>query len=343
MIIGLVDEAVRRGARQAKACETLGLDRRTVQRWKRGALEDQRRGPRHSPANKLSAAERKRVLEVVNQPEHRDLPPSQIVPRLADDGKYVASESTMYRVLREADQVKERGRAKPRQHRRPEPHVATAPNQVYSWDITYLKGPVRGMFFYLYLMLDVWSRKIVGWEVHEQECSERASQLLLRTCLIEGVSSTDLLVLHSDNGAPMKGATMLATMERLGVVASFSRPRVSNDNPFSESCFRTMKYRPEYPERPFASLEQARAWVVRFVAWYNHEHRHSAIRFVTPAQRHGGSDLAILEQRKAVYERARRRHPERWTGECRDWSPIEIVELNPAQENRTESKEEAAA
>ncbi len=343
MILELIDEAVARGARQAKACEVLGLDRRTVQRWKRGPADDQRRGPKQSPANKLSEAERRRVLKTANSPEHRDLPPSQIVPRLADQGEYVASESTMYRILREEDQSKERGRAKPREQRRPAPHVATAPNDVWSWDITYLKSPVRGMFFYLYLILDVWSRKIVGWEIHEDESSERAGQLLARTCLLEGVSALDLLVLHSDNGSPMKGATMLATMERLGVVASFSRPRVSDDNPFSESCFRTLKYRPEFPERPFASLEEARAWVARFVEWYNHEHRHSAIRFVTPAQRHDGSDLALLERRKAVYERARQRHPERWTTACRDWSPIEIVELNPARENRRESKEETAA
>lgn len=329
MIISLVDEAVVRGARQAKACATLGLDQRTVQRWKKGPSEDQRRGPKTSPANKLSETERRHVLEVVNQPEHRDLPPSQIVPRLADEGEYIASESTMYRVLREKDQAKERGRAKPRERRRPEPQVATGPRQTWSWDITYLKGPVRGTFFYLYLMLDVWSRKIVGWEVHEEENSERASQLLRRTCLAERVSVLDLLVLHADNGGPMKGATMLATMERLGVVASFSRPRVSDDNPYSEACFRTLKYRPEFPEQPFASLDDARTWVARFVAWYNNEHRHSAIRFVTPAQRHDGDHLAILEQRRRVYERARAKHPERWTAGIRDWSPIVSVELNP--------------
>lgn len=343
MILELIAEAVARGARQAGACEVLGLDRRTVQRWKSGPIDDQRRGPKRSPANKFSDAERRRVLDTMNLPEHRDLPPSQIVPRLADQGTYLASESSMYRILREADQVKERGRAKPRQHRRPDPHVATAPNQLYSWDITYLKAPVRGMFFYLYLMLDVWSRKIVGWEVHEEECSERASQLLTRVCLVEGLNPLDLLVLHSDNGSPMKGATMLATMERLGVVASFSRPRVSDDNPFSESCFRTMKYRPEYPERPFASLEDARAWVARFVEWYNNEHRHSGIRFVTPAQRHNGLDGELLARRQGVYEQARRRHPERWSGSCRNWSPIQIVELNRPRVHRGKTEEEAAA
>jgi len=181
MILDLIDEAVARGARQAKACEVLGLDRRTVQRWKSGPIDDQRRGPKHSPANKFSDAERRRALDTMNLPEHRDLPPSQIVPRLADQGTYLGSESSLYRFLRAEDQLKERGRAKPRQHRRPDPHVATAPNQIYSWDITYLKAPVRGMFFYLYLMLDVWSRKIVGWEVHEEECSETKTISILAT------------------------------------------------------------------------------------------------------------------------------------------------------------------
>lgn len=342
MILSLVAEAVERGARQAKACETLGLDRRTIQRWKRGPSEDQRRGPRRSPSNKFSASERRQVLEVVNAPEHRDLPPSQIVPRLADDGEYLGSESTMYRILREAKQLKHRGRARPRIVRRPEPHVATAPGEVWSWDITYLKSPVRGMYFYLYLILDVWSRKIVGFEVHDRESPELAAELVRRTCMAEGIDASSLLVLHSDNGGPMKGATMLATLERLGVKASFSRPRVSDDNPFSESLFRTLKYRPEYPDRPFISLEQAREWMMRFVRWYNDEHRHSSIRFVTPAQRHNGNDLAILEHRHHVYERARKNNPERWTGQSRDWSPITTVELNPSRVRGTKTEEDVA-
>jgi len=311
VILSLVDEAVARGARRAKACETLGLDRRTLQRWKYGPSEDQRRGPRGSPSNKQSPSEQARLLKVVNQPEYRDLPPSQIVPRLADKGQYVGSESTMYRGLKKAKQLKHRGRAQPRTSRRPEAHVATGPGEVWSWDITYLKSPIRGIFFYLYLILDVWSRKIVGFEVYDRESPDLASELVRRTCMREGINASCVLVLHSDNGGPMKGTTMLATLETLGVAASFSRPRVSDDNPFSESLFRTMKYRPEYPDRPFESLEQAREWVIEFVRWYNEEHRHSSIRFVTPAQRHDGSDLAILEHRKTVYERARSQHPER--------------------------------
>jgi len=330
MIIGLIDEAVTRGARRCKACAILCLDPRTVQRWKAGAVEDQRRGPKHSPENKLSEVERKRVLTVVNSPQHRDLPPSQIVPRLADQGTYIASESTMYRVLREEKQLAHRGRARPRVHRRPDSHIAGGPGELWSWDITYLRSTIRGSFFYLYLIMDVWSRKIVGWEVQDQELAEIAAPLLERTCLNEGIKN-GVLVLHADNGGPMKGGTMLSTMQRLGVAASFSRPQVSDDNPYSESLFKTMKYCPEYPEGPFLTIEDARSWVTRFVAWYNNEHRHSSIRFVTPQQRHDGTHLAVLEQRKKVYETARKRCPERWTGNCRNWSTPKVVELNPGR------------
>jgi hypothetical protein len=162
--------------------------------------------------------------------------------------------------------------------------VATAPNQVWSWDITYLRSPVRGIFYYLYMIVDVFSRKVVGKVVHYTECQVCAAALIQAACDAEGVDPNNLTI-HSDNGGPMKGATMVATMERLGVAQSFSRPRVSDDNPFSEALFRTVKYRPEYPSGPFATLDAARAWVDWFVGWYNHQHLHSAISFVTPAQR----------------------------------------------------------
>lgn len=340
MIIQLIDDTVARGARQFKACEILGVAPTTVQRWKNGREEDQRHGPKSNPPNKFTELERRQILKVMNSPTYRDLPPSQIVPRLADEGIYYSSESSMYRILRAMDQAGERGRSKPRERRRCEAHVATGPNQVWSWDITYLKAPIRGTFFYLYVILDVWSRKVVGWEVNEEESAELASDLLKRACRAEGVKEADLLVLHADNGGPMKGATMLATMEKLGVLASFSRPSVSDDNPYSESCFRTLKYRPEYPDKPFASLEKAREWVLGFVEWYNREHRHSGIRFVTPAQRHDGEENELLARREAVYEAARQRHPNRWSRKCRDWSPVVTVELNPGRERK--QKKEAA-
>jgi transposase InsO family protein len=280
------------------------------------------------PANRLSNAERDEILNVVNQPQFAHLPPSQIVPALADQGRYIASESSFYRVRREAEQLKPRGKSRPPSHQRPQSFEATAANQLWSWDITYLATTIKGRFFYLYLILDVFSRKIVGWEVFERECAEHAVTVFHKAHLREGVRAKDL-VLHSDNGAPMKGATMLATLQRLGVVPSFSRPSVSNDNPFSEALFKTLKYRPEFPTKPFETLEAARQWVHAFVHWYNEEHRHSALKFVTPGQRHRGEDEAILHQRERLYAAARERQPARWSGSTRNWEPESSVQLNP--------------
>ncbi len=226
----MVDEAVTDGARQGQACEILGVDPRTVQRWKgQGVGEDRRAGPRNAPANKLTDAERREVLEVVNSPEYRDRSPKQIVPSLADQGEYLASESTMYRILREEEQLTHRASSRAPTRHRPRELVATDPNQVWSWDITYLKSPILGVFFYLYLVVDIFSRKIVGAEVHAVEDSEHAAELIAQACAVEGIDP-DQLALHSDNGSPMKGATLLATLQQLGVVPSFSRPRVSDDN-----------------------------------------------------------------------------------------------------------------
>jgi putative transposase len=327
MIRTLIDEAVAAGARRWRACETLGLTVRTIERWDDDA--DGRHGPNQVPANKLSDAERRKLIAVATSVEFRDQPPSQIVPQLATRGEYVASESTFYRVLRAADLQHHRGRARP-STARPHEHVATAPWQVASWDITYLRSHVSGAFFYLYLVEDVWSRKILGWEVYDVESADLAAALVERI-RVEAGPDIDLAgwVLHSDNGGPMKGATMLATLQRLGVVPSFSRPSVSDDNPFIESLFRTMKYGPEYPASGFGSIEQARSWVAQFGAWYNHEHQHSSIGYVTPAERHAGDDVAILAKRRATYARARSRHPERWARHTRPWSRPATVTLNP--------------
>lgn len=280
------------------------------------------------------------MLRVANTEEFRDQSPKQIVPTLADRGEYVASESTFYRVLREEGQMTARGQAKPREPREVPIHVATGPRQVWSWDITYLHTVVRGAFYYLYLFLDVYSRKIVGWEVFDRESDEHSAALMARCCRDEGVMPGQV-VLHADNGGPMRGSTMLATLQRLGVVPSFSRPRVSDDNPYSEALFRTLKYAPAFPRRPFASLSEARAWVRWFVAWYNGEHHHSGINFVTPEQRHRGLDGDVLARRAAVYERARRAHPERWSGKTRDWTPAGDVTLNRPRPHR--GKEELRA
>jgi transposase InsO family protein len=268
------------------------------------------------------------VLQTANSASFRNLSPKQIVPRLADEGIYLASEATFYRVLRENRQMTHRQRSRPPTHKRPDEFIATGPGQVWSWDITYLRSPVRGQFYYLYLIEDVWSRMIVGYQVHEFESMELSAELIEATCSAHGIDHAGL-VLHSDNGGPMKGSTMLATLQKLGVVPSFSRPRVSDDNAFSESLFRTLKYRPQFPAQPFDALEQARGWVTEFVRWYNTEHRHSGIQYVTPQQRHHGLDVQILTRRHQLYRDAQQRHPQRWTGATRDWTPAGHVRLNP--------------
>jgi putative transposase len=322
----LVEEAVAGGARLSKACEVVGLPARTLQRWVHKPV-DERRGPRRAPANKLTQRERNEVVEVATSPEFRDMSPKQIVPLLADRGSYVASESTFYRVLHDEKLQHRRSRARV-PARRPHEHIADGPWQVASWDITYLRSHVRGHFFFLYLVVDVWSRKVLGWQVHESESGEHAAKIVEQIRCAAN-RNLDGWVLHSDNGGPMKGATMLATLQRLGVVPSFSRPRVSDDNPFAESLFRTLKYRPEYPVEGFASVDDARRWVATFVHWYNHQHQHSGIGFVTPADRHDGADVEILDARRCVYRHARQRRPERWSRNARSWPRPTIVTLNP--------------
>lgn len=335
--IMLINEAVENGARLPRACDALKITERTYYRWQKlnkehQSYEDRRKYADHyGPANKLSPEERQKVLDTVHSKEFADAPPCQIVPALADRGEYIASESTMYRILHDEKEQNHRGRSEePHKHKKPTSYCATAPNQVWTWDITYLNGPARGLFFYLYLVIDIFSRDIVGWEVWEEESASHASELIKSICLRQKKLSTDPLVLHSDNGSPMKGATMLETLYALGITPSNSRPRVSNDNPYSESLFRTFKYRPGYQPKGFETIEKARGWCQEFVDWYRNENHHSGIKYVTPAERHAGKSGEILQKRHEVYEAAKVAHPERWNGRnTRDWSDITEVWLNP--------------
>ena len=331
MILALVQDAVDAGAREEEAGLAIGLAARTLGRWRAlGVGEDRRAGPTTPPSHQFSDDERQAILATANSVEFRDLSPQQIVPTLADRGEYQASESTFYRILRDAGGLAHRGHARPAKAHKPAEHVASAPNRVWSWDITYLRGPVQGAFFYMYMVIDVYSRKIVGWAVEAEECATRAARLVEDTTIVEEVDRNQL-VLHADNGSPMKGTTMLLTLQRLGVLPSFSRPSVSDDNPFAEALFRTLKYRPGYPRKPFKSLEAAREWVAGFVTWYNEAHLHSGIRHVTPSDRHAGRDKAILAARHLVYAAAQKNAPSRWTGSTRDWAPVGAVYLNPAK------------
>lgn len=330
--IRLVKQACRKGARKREACKLLGVSVRTLERWERHGAQDQRKSATRKVANKLSYEEREMILKIANSKKYCDLPPCQIVPILADQGIYIGSESSFYRVLRQEKQLAHRGRARMPAHQKPKAYKATGPNQVWSWDITYLPSQVLGLHFYLYVMMDIFSRKIVGWSVHERQSADYAAQLAKQACIDEGINQNQL-ILHSDNGGPMKGASMLAMLDKLGVTPSFSRPSVSDDNPYSEALFKTLKYRPKFPATArFADIDEAREWCMQFVSWYNCEHRHSGLKFITPEQRHNGADVAIMRKRKQVLEKAKMQHPERWANQTRDWSLPESVWLNPARQ-----------
>lgn len=325
----LINEAVQRGARLKAACDILGISIRTLQRWQAKPI-DERKGPNRRPAHALTKEEKDRIVALVNSPTYRDLSAEQAVAKLADGGTYVCSERSLRRVLAERKLNTYRERSKPAQgHNKSRQHVASEPLRLLSWDITYLRdATLRGNYFYLYLYLDVWSRRIVGWEVHEHQDSELAAKLLQSLCN-EHSLETEKVIVHSDNGAPMKGSTMLAMMQSLGITASFSRPGVSDDNAFVESLFRHLKYAPAYPAKGFLSLVEAQDWVNRFIGWYNTQHLHSSIGYVTPEDRHHGRDIAILANRREVYAKAHALNPSRWSRSTRAWHRPANVTLNP--------------
>jgi putative transposase len=333
-----IGQARTEGARLAPTCALAGIDASTLRRWQAGVgLRQGDRRPdadRPVPSHALSEAERARIIAVANEPRFADTPPARIVPTLADEGIYIASESSFHRVLRAYGQMNRRGRAQqPRTLRPPTTHVAARPGDVWCWDVTFLPAQVQGRWFYFYLILDLYSRKIVGFEVHDTDSAEHAAHLAKRTALAEGVHARPVRpVLHGDNGATLKATTVLAMLYWLGIKPSYSRPRVSDDNAFAEALFRTAKYRPEFPPKGFADLNAARQWAGRFVHCYNNEHRHSGIRYVTPAQRHAGQDHDLLGARHAVYQAARDRNPQRWSGPTRNWTPVGVVTLNPERD-----------
>jgi len=344
--VQLIADACEDGSTLTAACDVIGISIRTHQRWvQTGEITADRRplAERPVPANALTAEEESEILKQCHRDEFADLPPDQIVVRLMDEEqRYIASVSSFYRVLRKHGQLAHRGRAKARKSQpAPTTHTATAPNQVWSWDCTWLPGPAKGTYYYLVMILDIFSRKVVGWEAFLGESAANSRTVIERAVLAENIVGQPL-VLHADNGSPFKGATLLEKLRDLQIQPSFSRPRVSNDNAFSEALFRTCKYVPNYPANGFADLTAAQQWVHGFVQWYNHEHRHSAIRFVTPMQRHTGEDKVILAKRHALNLAARAAHPERWSGDTRNWEPGTLVSLNPERNVVTEPVRMAA-
>ncbi|MDQ7061850.1 MAG: IS3 family transposase [Sulfurimonas sp.] len=327
-ILNLVTQAHTDGAPMYKIAPIIGCSTRTLKRWQASEQDKRTQRTNFTPANKLSQEEKEYLISVANNEEYKNLSAHQIVPKLADKGIYLASESTFYRVLKEHNQLTHRHKQKVATKSKPTPLVAAKPNQIYSWDITYLPTTVQGIFYYLYLFMDIYSRKIVGWQIYTKQSAELASEVIKDIAINENIE-VDAVTLHSDNGSPMKGATFLTTLQKLGIMPTFSRPSVSNDNPYSESLFKTLKYTPSYPNKPFDSVVDARIWCETFVTWYNHQHCHSSIGFVTPVQRHLLQDEEILKKRHLVYEKAKVANPLRWSGTTRNWYFIKKVHLNP--------------
>ncbi len=339
-VTALIAVAVTEGARLAAACAVIGISARPCQRWQGEGQGIDGRILRHeAPGHRLSSAERAELLAVANSAEFGHLPPSQIVPRLADPNRYLASESTFYRVFPSAGQLAHRRRERvSRKRAKPRALAATGPNQIDSWDITYLPTRVLGLYFYLYLFVHVFSRQIVAWQVYAEESGEHAGRLVEDLCWREGIVPGQV-TLHADSGGSLKGSTMRVTLQTLGVMPSLSRPAVSHDNPYAESLFKTLKYRPEYPLRPCADRAAARTWVTTLVRWYNHDHRHGAIRFVTRGQRHAGLDAALLAIRHDLYAYARLKNLLRWKRQTRNWRRVTVVHLNPDKADKTEPNE----
>ena len=310
MTLANIDEAVAAGASQAAACELIGLDERTVQRWRaRPDLDDLRRGPKPRPDNAMTAEEEAEIVALVTSPEFVGMSPHQLVAKLADMSIFIVSESTIYRLLRRRRLLRHRDRSRPRTRHRPREHVATGPNQVWAWDITYLPAGVRGTFWYLYAILDVWSRKVVGWAVHDVQSDDLAAAARRRGVPSRGRRSRSpgpaRRQRRCDEGQDDAGQARAA--RRAAVVQPAARQR---RQPVPRGAVPHAEVPAELSRRPFLLLEDARRWVAGFVGWYNDDHQHSGIRFVTPSQRHDGHDVAILAHRPDVYLAARARQPE---------------------------------
>lgn len=331
MAVTLIGKAVESGARLYKACEVLEITSRTYNRWKTLGYTDKRKGAIKKVPRKLTEEEQNQIEKMACSRRFVDSNPYEIVAELLDEGIYIASVRSFYRVLKERKLINHRrGDRAPRNISKPPELVATGPDQVYSWDITWLKSEVSGKYYYAYMVMDVWSRKIVMWEVHDRESQDISKEMFIS---LNSKLSLKGVNLHSDNGHPMKGATILSTLQSLGVAPSFSRPRTSDDNPFSEALFKTLKYKVSYPEF-FYGIDSARVWTANFVDWYNTKHKHSGIGMITPEQRHSGKGDRIMKKRSKVMTAAYMKNPARWSNEIKSWINVKNVYLNPSNETK---------
>lgn len=323
-VIGLIDEAMASGARQSKACVVIDLDERRLRNWRKSG-GDGRTGGYRAKDQALSAAEKDAIVEAFSAPDLKDLPPKQAFIRLLDRGVYLGSYSSFLRVLKEREVVGCKGHRNGTGNKKRPELAATAPNQIWCWDITWLESRTKGKYFYLYMIIDMYSRKVVGWTVAARENGGVAKALFARTLEAEGVSE-DQLIVHSDNGKPMRSRTLRALYKLLSVAASYGRPHTSNDNAFAESLFATLKGRVAFPEY-FGSLEAAEAFCTEFFPWYNEEHQHSGLDYVTPSKVHAGAHLAIFAQRNARLEQQRLLHPKRHGGKPKIYGTPVTVRL----------------
>ncbi len=290
----------------APLCLALGEPRSSWYRFRKPPTIPKVKSPSF---RRLRIEEERRVLDVLNSERFRDMAPAEIYATLLDEGIFICSVSTMYRILSRNRQSIIRRQAPPRIHTRPE-LLATRPNQLWSWDITKFKGPTTWTYFYLYKIMDVFSRYVVGWMVAYKESASLAEDLIAQTCLNEAIQPGQLTI-HADRGSSMTSKAVSELLIDLGVIKTHARPHVSNDNPYSESAFKTLKYRPDFPDR-FGSIEDARLFCRRFFAWYNNEHRHSGIALMTPLSVHNGTHTAIANNRQSTLTGAYHLHPERF-------------------------------
>lgn len=303
----------------------IGLNRKTIHTWRREGLTDRRKGSVRFVPHRLSEAEEKAILNVCNSATYCDMPPAMIVALLAQEKTYIASESSFYRVMRKNQLLAHRRNSKaPRKGKQPDRIEVIGPNQVWAWDITWLKTEVKGLFYYAYTIIDVYDRSIVGWTIEDQESDHYAHKLFSRIIRELRVSPE---IIHADNGNSMRGITLAAFLDSLFISRSYSRPRVSNDNAFIESWHKTLKYSVGYPDF-FPSIENARIWYANFINWYNTKHLHSALGYVTPEQRRTGKSDELYIKRNETLLLARLTNPDRWrNGKVKKYGslPVETV------------------
>ena len=338
MAVTLIKEAQNNGARLWKACEVLEISASTFRRWSAGHLKDCRKGALKQNPRKLAPEEEQSIIDICCSDEYKDDNPYKIHASLLDKGTYIASTSSFYRVLRKNGLISHRGNTRPGQsHSKPPEKIATGPNQVWCWDITWMNSDVRGMFYYAYVIIDIWDRSIVKWAIHDRE-DDALSEELFQHALRDN-KYPDVWI-HSDNGNPMKGVTLLGLFYSLGICNSYSRPRVSNDNPFIESWFKTLKYNVSYPGK-FSSTENAREWFAGFVDSYNASHSHSGMHFITPQQVRSGKYESIVANRNKVMIEAKSKNPQRWSSNVKQLPEKHVVTLNPMNLTRISVRKKA--